>query len=759
MSRLLHLLTVVTVLLVAAGCVQITDPDDPENATTVLTTITGRVVDEAGKSVQGALVKGHGKTTTTNVNGVFVLRNVEAPSTRAVVIVSKSGYFTGARAAFPSANKITTVALTLQEAKQTRTISAASGGKVTLSDASVDLPANAYVDAQGNTYSGTITVATRYQDPLADNYYDSFSGDMAALRADGSSVELTSYGVVRVLLTGAQGQSLNLAKGATATISYPAAGATEQEIPLWYFDETKGIWVEEGKATRSGSMYVGSVSHFTDWNLDVPNARRAFIEGLVTCGENLPLAGIVVEIGQVSAITDQDGMFRRRVPADVAFDVQVNGARNEGIALAPITVGPIAENQTLSRDIVVSPCPTMIEAQMVDCNDAPIGGFLQVITTTGVKVGSSTTGRILVTVPAGVALTLEGYSIDGRTITSTPVAPVTVGTIYNAGTLKACGGAETPYLDITLPDNQQPRAMAMNNDGSRVAIVTQQSVVVYDASTGAQQWIVPLSIATQWPLGLRFVANGQRLALTSNKGTTMFDAATGQTTASIVAYGPQFVTPDGTSVYVMPDSLTEKSLVEYDAQTGLLRRTLPINSQLGGGRSFMGLQGNGHAVMWGYSPAAIITVDLTDGSVVRTFSGLGDSTTIAEAGTLSPSGKVLVMVGRNGTSGGGSLFVDLLTGTEISKITTGASIFAISPDDDQFVSRGYTQGAPITLSALRTQQLLRVLPWSTAAQTDYPSGFSFSADMSKLAGITAGSANNPGGGTGSGARIRVFSLK
>jgi protocatechuate 3,4-dioxygenase beta subunit len=756
MSRLLHLLTVVTVLLAAAGCVQITDPDDPENAVTVLTTITGRVVDEAGKSVQGALVKGHGKTATTNGNGVFVLQNVEAPSTRAVVVVSKSGYFTGARAAFPSANKITTVTLTLQEAKQTRTISAESGGKVTLGDASVDLPANAYVDARGNSYSGTITVAARYQDPLADTYYESFSGDMAALRADGSSVELTSYGVVRVLLTGAQGQSLNLAKGATATISYPAAGATEQSIPLWYFDETKGIWTEEGTATRSGDLYVGTVTHFTDWNLDVPNARRAFIEGQVTCGENVPLAGIVVEIGQVSAITDQDGMFRRRVPADVAFDVQVKGTRNDGIASAPVTVGPIAENQTLRRDIVVSPCPTVIEAQMVDCNDAPIGGFLQVITPTGVKIGSSTTGRILVTVPAGVALTLEGYSIDGRTITSTPVTAIAVGTTFNVGSLKACGGIETSYLDIVMPDNQSPRFVSMNNDGSRVAVVTQNALFVYDASTGAQQWTEPVQSSTQYPMGLQFVANGQRLALTSNKGTTMYDAATGQVIASIVAYGRQFVTPDGASVYVMRDSATDMTLEEYDAQTGAQRRTLAIAAQLQKRGFFMGLQGNGFAVIQGYSPTAIITVDLTDGSVARTFTGLGDSTSIAEAGTLSPSGKVLVMFGRSDTS---SRFIDLLTGMQISQITSRASILTISPDDDQFVSRGYTQGAPITLSALRTQQLLRVLPWSTAAQTDYPSGFSFSAGMSKLAGITAGSANNPGGGTGSGARIRVFSLK
>ncbi|MBU3679501.1 MAG: hypothetical protein FGM32_07835, partial [Candidatus Kapabacteria bacterium] len=406
MKHFIQTLFAVAVLALAA-CNPFVDPGAPDDTSTVRTTLTGRVIDETGKSVAGALVTGHGKTATTNANGVFVLSDVTVPSTRAVVIVSKGGYFTGARAAHPSASKTTTMLLTLQQAKQTRTISAASGGQVVVGSATVDLPANGYVDAQGNTYSGTVNVAARYLDPTADNFYDSFSGDMSALRTDGSTTELISYGVLRVLLTGSQGQPLNLRQGATATLTYPAAGAADASIPLWHFDETRGIWVEEGTATRVGGNYVGTVSHFTDWNLDKPNARRAFIEGRVTCGENIPLAGIVVDIGQVHVVTDQDGVYRRRVPADITFDVEVKGSRNEGVSSSPLTVGPISENQTLQKDIVVSSCPTLLQAQIVGCDDKPVGGFVQVITPNGVKIASSTTGKFVMTVPGGTALTLE----------------------------------------------------------------------------------------------------------------------------------------------------------------------------------------------------------------------------------------------------------------------------------------------------------------------------------------------------------------
>jgi hypothetical protein len=727
----------------------------------VRTTITGRVIDEAGKSVQGALVSGYGASTTTNSYGVFVFQNVTVPSTRAVVTVTKSGYFTGARAAYPSEGKITTMMLTLQQATQTRTVSAATGGKVTVGGASIDLPADGYVDAQGNRYSGTVSVAARYLDPLSANFYDSFSGDMAALRADGSTTELVSYGVLRVLLTGSQGQSLNLAKGSVATLTYPAAGAADGEIPLWHFDLKQGIWVEEGKATLSGGVYTGTVTHFTDWNLDKPNASRAFIEGRVTCGENLPLAGIVVDIGQVSVITDQDGMFRRRVPADFAFDVEVKAARNEGISCAPVTVAPIAENQTKRQDLVVSPCPTLLEAQFVDCNDAPIGGFLQVITPTGVKVAASSTGKVRVTVPAGVALTLEGYSTAGRTITSTPVAPIAAGALYDAGNLKACSGVETTFMEFALPSNQAARYAALNADGSRVAVVTQTTVFVFDASTGTQLWSAAIQGTQQYLTSIRFVGSDQRIAVTSNKETVVYDASTGQVASKVTSQGLHQVTSDGSRVYVLPDSSNGSRIDEYSVSSGSLLRSIALSiPNSSKGLSFMGMQGDALAVFQTFSPMAIHTVELATGNTLRTYTGIPDSTgsaILGEAPTLSPSGKVVVTIGLRGTSGSGQTnFVDLVSGSVISSITTGAGVLAISADDAQFVGRAYKAGAPVTLSDLKTQQLKRILPTGTST-TDYSSGFSFSADGSRLVGITSG--QNQGAPSGGGSKVRVYQLR
>jgi WD40 repeat protein len=673
-----------------------------------------------------------------------------------VVIVSKGGYFTGARAAYPSASKTTTMLLTLQQAKQTRTISAASGGQVAVGAATVDLPANGYVDAQGNAYTGTVSVAARYLDPTADNFYDSFSGDMAALRADGSSTELISYGVLRVKLTGSQGQPLNLRQGSTATLTYPAAGATDASIPLWHFDETRGIWVEEGTATRVGGNYVGTVSHFTDWNLDVPSPRVAFIEGRVTCGEDIPLGGIAVDIGQVTAVTDQDGMYRRRVPADITFDVEVKGSRNEGISASAVTVGPIAENQTLVKDIVVSPCPTLLQAQIVDCDSIPVGGVLEIVTDEGVKLHTSTTGKFLVSVPAGKSLLLEGYSMKGLAFTSKTVQPVVANTPVDVGNLTACGNQSFELLDIVFPDNNVIEGIAMNTDGSLLAVVTTSTIYVFDAVNGDRRWVAPITSHMSDVRSVRFVAGDSRLVVSGFFGTAIFDAANGQLIQQIDDDGDQFITSNGQSVYVLSHSDRRRTFIEFDANTGAPKRVFPSNlSDMNG--MFIGLQGDDRAVLQQISPSAFITMNLVTGEIERTYRFDSTLTSATKPAILSPSGKIAMLLGRgSGLSTRDTMTaIDLVSEKMIAHIPN--SVFAVSPDDTQLIARSghvFNDG-PAFVYDLQTMGLRRRLAWTSPDFDIRPSIITFSGDGSRVAGVSLGSLD----GRLTNICVRVYTLK
>jgi protocatechuate 3,4-dioxygenase beta subunit len=743
MTRAFWLGLVAVAALFLWSCKSSVDPADNGTTKLVTTTIVGTVIDEDGRPVQGAQVSGHGATATTDDAGVFLLKDIRAPFDRCVVMVRKGGYFTGSRAAYPTENKVTMMRLTLQEALVTSTVQASAGGTVSTDGASVQLPANGFVTSTGTPYTGTVSVAMRYQDPLASDFYESFSGDMAAVRTDGSQTELTSYGVVRVLLTGTGGQRLQLKDGATATITYPAAGANMTEIPLWYYDETKGIWTEEGKAVKTGNAFVGTVSHFTDWNLDVPNARRAYIEGRVTCGDNMPLPGIVVRIGQVQAITNEDGMYHRRVPADVAFDVEVVAPQNNGISAAPTNVGPIAQDQTLRHDVLVSPCPTVLEASMVDCNDQPIGGVLQITTPTGSFTAASSTGAFRAIVPSGTALTLDGFSFDARSITTTNVAPIAVGTTYNAGTLKACSGEETSYLDIKLPEGETPWQVTLNADGSKAAVITQGLLLLYDVNSGSEVWRVPTSTSSAvYSAKLSFVAADARIALSLSSGTTIFDASTGATITQITQRGAQFVTPNGASIYVLPDSAQQATskLVEFDGLTGAERRTVTLSAPQPYMR-FLGLQGNGVAVLEAYSPMAIYLYDLSTGDTIRTVNfGAGRG----ESGMLSPSGKVVATYLSPGGPVGVMTFVDLTSGAVLSQMNgNGARVLAISADDAEFVSSEYGSVGLPSIKDVATQSVRRRLPWLGGASENYPMSFGYSGDSKKLGTLTGEKTNDP----------------
>ena len=79
-------------------------------------------------------------------------------------------------------------------------------------------------------------------------------GNGKAQTSDGEIVELISAGMMTVDFYDSTGSHLQLATGKTATIQidlpYTSIGgnalAVGSEIPLWHFDESQGIWIEDG---------------------------------------------------------------------------------------------------------------------------------------------------------------------------------------------------------------------------------------------------------------------------------------------------------------------------------------------------------------------------------------------------------------------------------------------------------------------------------------------------------------------------------
>lgn len=348
------------------GTPDIEDPLEPKPA--VNTTVLGVVIDEKGQPVAGAEVMVQGETAITGADGTFIFNDIQVPGNRCVVHSTREGYFSGTRALTPKENGQTETRIVLMGSPVTHTFEASTGSNAALSDGSeVRIPANGLVDDSGTAYSGPVTMSVRYLDPTAGNFGVLVpGGDMLARREDESTSMLYSYGILRVQMTDLSGENLQLAPGSTSTIvmNIPAEqlSTAPATIPLWYFDEERGVWQEEGSATREGNKYVGIVTHFTDWNCDDPTEGATIIGRIVDC-DGRPAWG-VVEFGQVTSdpqsSTDSDessGRFERRVPDGVQITVIIND---------PLMITPLTKNE---RGKVIVIVPPLAPGQVYDVGD------------------------------------------------------------------------------------------------------------------------------------------------------------------------------------------------------------------------------------------------------------------------------------------------------------------------------------------------------------------------------------------------------
>ena len=406
----------------------ITDPLKPEPAIT--TTVAGVVIDETGKPIADAEIIVHGETTMTGPDGGFFLENIQVPGNRCVVQSKKDGYFSGIRALTPQENRQTEVRIVLMGSPVTHTFQASTGSNATLDNGSeVRIPADGLVTSSGDGYAGAVNMSVRYLDPTAGNFGVLVpGGDMLAKREDESTSVLYSYGILRVQMTDFNGEQLQLAPGKTSTlvmnIPNDQLATAPETIPLWFFDEEKGVWQEEGAATRDGNRYIGTVTHFTDWNCDDPTEGATIIGRLVDCNNN-PAWGIV-EFGQVTSDPqsstesgESDGRFERRVPDGVQLTVVIT----DPLMITPLTpnergkviviVPPLSPGQVYNvGDIQTFPCATEITASF-KTQDGDEVSYASFETDNGYKSVYDPGENLSVNLPANIGVVMQVHTNNG----------------------------------------------------------------------------------------------------------------------------------------------------------------------------------------------------------------------------------------------------------------------------------------------------------------------------------------------------------
>lgn len=327
-------------------------------------TVAGQVVDTADAPLAGVTVSYQGVQATTDAEGRYSLQASASSAARTVVQFSRTGYArqTGVAEQAPAAGSTVRVPATLQPVGLSASFDASqpqafTGGSAT-PEVVLQLNANSLVRPDGSRPQGTAKAEITPIDPSADTTLMP-----GGYRTATGAIE--SFGALQVELSDADGSRLNLASGQTAVIRIPAVKADGRtlpsSIPLFHFNESTGLWVQEGSATlvsdagTGAPMYVGTVSHFSTWNADQAY-DTVVVKGCVrnqdgqSVGAGFQVINQGVDyLGSSQAFTDANGRFSIPVKA-----IGLHGIT--ALSFSPAALSPTVQVQTVGVDVTVAEC-------------------------------------------------------------------------------------------------------------------------------------------------------------------------------------------------------------------------------------------------------------------------------------------------------------------------------------------------------------------------------------------------------------------
>jgi hypothetical protein len=536
------------------------DPGDSTNTdgATETTSLFGRIQDDTGGGLAGVVVSvptQAGKADTTDANGFFSILRAKVPKGRAYVTATKAGYYRGARAETPSEDGTTRILLRMMK-KTLHTVNGAKGGKVSVAGGgTLDFPADAFVTEGGSPFSGSVSVAADYINPDSGDFWDRFPGDNLGRGSDGKAASLVSAGVLRVELATSGGSALKLADGKPATLIFPKPAAVDapDAMPLWWFDDSAGIWREEGSAALKDGAYTGEVRHFSDWNLDF-KGESGTIRVTVRC-QALPLGGVVLRVGQKKGITDRFGVLRFiNAPAvGPATRIEVLAGDNGGRFFADKAAEVAVErNDTVATVITLdSPCPPELFGTLVGCDEKPVEGYVTVKWQGGLDLDYSQAGDWKTFPPMGRPLTLNASDIAGNALVPPRSVPALGdGQQLDLGAIRICGSLTSDFHDFRHDSITSYNDFELSPDGKRLSgFGWSRLMAVWDVPN--RKLLKTITLPTAPGIGHgNFSDDNARFALGYSPATTgyVFDVAAGSIVSTLNGVTWLHLMPDGKTV-------------------------------------------------------------------------------------------------------------------------------------------------------------------------------------------------------------------
>ncbi|OQP39774.1 hypothetical protein A4H97_16245 [Niastella yeongjuensis] len=446
-----------------------TDPNPPKPPAIEYVTagVSGRVVDDANQPVNAAVVKVGAASATTDINGNFTIASVSLNKNAGLVKVEKDGFFLGSRTIVVNAGATSNVTIQLIPKKVAGTVTTGGGSVTVPSGGTIAFTGNSFTNTGNNSaYTGTVSVSAFFINPEAANFKEIMPGALRGINASNEETGLQSFGMMAVELNGAGGEKLQLATGKTATITFPIPTSllslAPATIPLWSFNDSSGLWKEEGTATKQGSNYIGTVGHFSFWNCDYPYGvvdLKATIKD--QNGNPLYPAQVILKVKTDTVTisgygnTDNIGFVGGKIPINKALQMNVYNKCNT--LLYTRDIGPFSTTADLGTITVPnnSTSQLTITGSVLNCNAVFVtNGFVDVLLDgvhNRVLVKNDGTFSIVFDRcnPTTATATLTAYDLSNNQNGSSTILSVSTGTV-KAGVLNACGNTIAEFANYTL---------------------------------------------------------------------------------------------------------------------------------------------------------------------------------------------------------------------------------------------------------------------------------------------------------------------
>jgi hypothetical protein len=276
-------------------------------------------------------------------------------------------------------------------------------------------------------------------------------GDLLGITINNEERILQSFGMLSIEMNDAAGEKLQLAPGKTATIHLPIPPNLQAKapatIPLWYFDENKGLWKEEGSANKTGNNYTGTVSHFSFWNCDLP-ANYVKLTVTFKNQKGIPLANHLVtiisnEYGARSGYTDSEGTVSGLIPVNETLVLKVYNLCREIIYTS--TIGSFSADVDLGT-IIINALNNQIyftvSGNVVTCNNTAVTkGFVLVNNGFNYINAPLVNGGFVITFPVciGTNNPVTLFAIDEANSQQSNIQIININNEYqNIGQITAC---------------------------------------------------------------------------------------------------------------------------------------------------------------------------------------------------------------------------------------------------------------------------------------------------------------------------------